>query len=45
MWLTDTEPGQRFPLCTRANAGDVDPRQFTPLGAVAAAARERVLPA
>ena len=32
-WLTDTEPGTRYPLYTRLNASDVLPDPVTPLGA------------
>jgi phosphohistidine swiveling domain-containing protein len=32
-WLTDTEPGMRYPLYTRLNASDVLPDPVTPLGA------------
>lgn len=31
-WLTDTEPGTRYPLYTRLNASDVLPDPVTPLG-------------
>jgi len=30
-WITDTEPSERFPLYTRANADEVGPDPFTPL--------------
>ncbi len=31
-WITDWEPSERFPLYTRANAGEVLPAPCTPLG-------------
>jgi phosphohistidine swiveling domain-containing protein len=31
-WITDTEPTERFPLFTRANADEVGPDPFSPLG-------------
>ena len=30
-WIADTEPSERFPLYTRANADEVGPDPFTPL--------------
>ena len=30
-WITDTEPSARFPLYTRANAGEVLPEPVSPL--------------
>jgi rifampicin phosphotransferase len=30
-WITDTEPSQRFPVYTRANAGEVLPTPLSPL--------------
>ena len=31
-WITDTEPSTRFPVYTRANAGEVLPEPVSPLG-------------
>ena len=31
-WITDTEPSARFPVYTRANAGEVLPEPVSPLG-------------
>ena len=31
-WITDTEPSKRFPYLTRANADEVGPDPFSPLG-------------
>lgn len=31
-WITDTEPWERFPVFTRANADEVGPEPFSPLG-------------
>ena len=30
-WIADTEPSERFPIYTRANADEVGPEPFTPL--------------
>lgn len=30
-WISDTEPSERFPIYTRANADEVGPEPFTPL--------------
>ena len=32
-WITDTEPSERFPIYSRANAGEVAPNPLTPLSA------------
>ena len=31
-WITDWEPSRRFPLYTRANAGEIMPKPCSPIG-------------
>ena len=31
-WITDWEPSERFPVYTRANAGEILPDPVSPLG-------------